>query len=298
MPLNANTNLIINKKDPLKDLKFMQTRYESSPNETAGMNTAELRNNFLMETLFSSNQIHLTYSHYDRMILGGIMPTTETLTLGTFEDLKSEYFLERRELGMINVAGDGKITVDGQEYLLNKLDCLYIGRGAKSITFSSINADNSAKFFILSCPAHKEYPTQLMTKEASTPAQMGAVETANQRTIHKYIHLDGIKSCQLVMGLTVLQNGSVWNTMPSHTHDRRMEVYCYFDVQEGQGVLHLMGQPQETRHLWVSNHQAIISPPWSIHSGCGTTNYSFIWGMAGENQSFADMDFVAINELR
>lgn len=262
------------------------------------MNTAELRNNFLMETLFSANQIHITYSHYDRMILGGVMPTTEILTLGTYEDLKSEYFLERRELGIINVAGDGKITVDGQEYLVKKLDCLYVGRGAKNITFSSINDENSAKFFILSCPAHKVYPTQLMTKEASTPAQMGAVETANQRTIYKYIHLDGIKSCQLVMGLTVLQNGSVWNTMPSHTHDRRMEVYCYFDVQEGQGVLHLMGQPQETRHLWVSNHQAIISPPWSIHSGCGTTNYSFIWGMAGENQSFADMDFVAINELR
>lgn len=262
------------------------------------MNTAELRNNFLMETLFSANQIHLTYSHYDRMILGGVMPTTETLTLGTYEDLKSEYFLERRELGIINVAGDGRITVDGQEYLVNKLDCLYVGRGAKNITFSSLNAENSAKFFVLSCPAHKEYPTQLMTKDASTPAHMGAVETANQRTIYKYIHLDGIRSCQLVMGLTVLQNGSVWNTMPSHTHDRRMEVYCYFDVQEGQGVLHLMGQPQETRHLWVSNHQAIISPPWSIHSGCGTTNYSFIWGMAGENQSFADMDFVAINELK
>lgn len=276
----------------------MQTRYESSPKETAGMNTAELRNNFLMETLFSANQIHLTYSHYDRMILGGAMPTSETVTLGTYEDLKSEYFLERREMGIINVAGDGKITVDGQAYNINKLDCLYIGKGAKEVVFESISAENPAKYFVLSAPAHKEYPTQLMTKDASTPAQMGAVETANQRTIYKYIHLDGIKSCQLVMGLTVLQNGSVWNTMPSHTHDRRMEVYCYFDVQEGQGVLHLMGQPQETRHLWVSNHQAIISPPWSIHSGCGTTNYSFIWGMAGENQSFADMDFVAINELK
>jgi 4-deoxy-L-threo-5-hexosulose-uronate ketol-isomerase len=276
----------------------MQTRYESSPNETAGMNTAELRNNFLMETLFSSNQIHLTYSHYDRMILGGIMPTTETLTLGTFEDLKSEYFLERRELGIINVAGDGKITVDGQEYLVNKLDCLYIGRGAKNITFSSANAENSAKFFVLSCPAHKEYPAQLMTKEASTPAQMGAVETANQRTIYKYIHLDGIKSCQLVMGLTVLQNGSVWNTMPAHVHDRRMEVYFYLDIPENQAVCHFMGEPQETRHIWMNNHQAVISPPWSIHSGSGTSNYTFIWGMAGENLDYADMDVCKINELR
>jgi 4-deoxy-L-threo-5-hexosulose-uronate ketol-isomerase len=276
----------------------MQTRYESSPKETAGMNTAELRNNFLVETLFSANEIHVVYSHYDRMILGGIMPTNESVSLPVYEELKSSFFLERREIGIINVAGDGKIIADGSTYNVNKLDCLYIGKGTKGITFESIDAENPAKFFILSAPAHKEYPTQLMTKEAASPAQMGAVETANQRTIYKYIHLDGIRSCQLVMGLTVLQNGSVWNTMPSHTHDRRMEVYCYFDVQEGQGVLHLMGQPQETRHLWVSNHQAIISPPWSIHSGCGTTNYSFIWGMAGENQSFADMDFVAINELK
>jgi 4-deoxy-L-threo-5-hexosulose-uronate ketol-isomerase len=276
----------------------MQTRYESSPKETAGMNTAELRNNFLVETLFSANEIHVVYSHYDRMILGGIMPTNESVSLPIYEELKSSFFLERREIGIINVAGDGKIIADGSTYNVNKLDCLYIGKGTKGITFESIDAESPAKFFILSAPAHKEYPTQLMTKEAASPAQMGAVETANQRTIYKYIHLDGIRSCQLVMGLTVLQNGSVWNTMPSHTHDRRMEVYCYFDVQEGQGVLHLMGQPQETRHLWVSNHQAIISPPWSIHSGCGTTNYSFIWGMAGENQSFADMDFVAINELK
>ncbi len=276
----------------------MQTRYESSPKETAGMNTAELRNNFLVETLFTANQIRLTYSHYDRMVLGGIMPTSETVSLETYEELKSDFFLERREIGIINVGGDGKVNADGVSYNVNKLDCIYIGKGTKNISFESISAENPAKFFVLSAPAHKEYPTTLMTKDASTPAIMGAVETANQRTIYKYIHLDGIKSCQLVMGLTVLQNGSVWNTMPAHTHDRRMEVYCYFDIQENQGVMHLMGQPQETRHLWVSNHQAIISPPWSVHSGCGTANYSFIWGMAGENQSFADMDFVAINYLK
>lgn len=276
----------------------MQSRYESSPRETASMSTNQLRDNFLIETLFTPNQIHLVYSHYDRMILGGVMPVSEPVTLSNYEDLKAEYFLERREIGIINVGGDGKITVDGENFLINKLDCLYVGKGAQNVVFESADSANPASFFILSAPAHASYPTRLMTKEEAAPASMGAIETANQRVIYKYIHLDGIRSCQLVMGLTVLQKGSVWNTMPSHTHDRRMEVYCYFDVPENHGVLHLMGQPQETRHLWVSNHQAIISPPWSVHSGCGTSNYSFIWGMAGENQSFADMDFIAIPELQ
>lgn len=275
----------------------MQSRYESSPRETAGMSTNQLRDNFLVETLFTPNQIHLVYSHYDRMILGGIMPVSESVTLNNYEDLKADCFLERREIGIINVAGDGKIKVDGESFLINKLDCLYVGKGAQNVVFESVDGANPARYFVLSAPAHATYPTRLMTKEEASPASMGAIETANQRVIYKYIHLDGIRSCQLVMGLTVLQTGSVWNTMPSHTHDRRMEVYCYFDVPENHGVLHLMGQPQETRHLWVSNHQAIISPPWSVHSGCGTSNYSFIWGMAGENQSFADMDFIAIPEL-
>ncbi|RFS14317.1 5-dehydro-4-deoxy-D-glucuronate isomerase [Emticicia sp. C21] len=276
----------------------MQARYESSPKETAGMNTAELRNNFLVETLFTPDQIHIVYSHYDRMILGGIMPKNEAVELGNYDELKSDYFLERREIGIINVAGNGKITVDGEAFNINKLDCLYVGKGAQKVVFESVDSSNPAKYFILSAPSHAAYPTRLMTKEEASPANMGAVETANQRIIYKYIHLDGIRSCQLVMGLTVLQTGSVWNTMPSHTHDRRMEAYCYFDVPENHRVLHLMGQPQETRHLWISNHQAIISPPWSVHSGCGTSNYSFIWGMAGENQSFADMDFIPISELR
>lgn len=276
----------------------MQARYESSPKETAGMNTAELRNNFLVETLFTPDQIHIVYSHYDRMILGGAMPKNEAVELGNYDELKSDYFLERREIGIINIAGDGKITVDGESFNINKLDCLYVGKGTQTVVFESADSNNPAKYFILSAPAHATYPTRLMTKEEASPASMGAVETANQRVIYKYIHLDGIRSCQLVMGLTVLQTGSVWNTMPSHTHDRRMEAYCYFDVPENHGVLHLMGQPQETRHLWISNHQAIISPPWSVHSGCGTSNYSFIWGMAGENQSFADMDFIPISELR
>jgi 4-deoxy-L-threo-5-hexosulose-uronate ketol-isomerase len=275
----------------------MQIRYESSPKETATMNTEALRDNFLVEDLLQSDDITWVYSHYDRMMIGGVMPKRKKITLINLEGLKANFFLERREIGIINVGGKGKITADGTPYEMDKLDCLYIGKGVESVTLTSIKSDTPAQFFLLSAPAHHAYPTQLMTKEQASPANMGAIETANKRTIYKYIHPDGIKSCQLVMGLTVLENGSVWNTMPAHTHDRRMEAYFYFDVPENQGVLHLMGQPQETRHLWVKNHEAIISPPWSIHSGCGTSNYGFIWGMGGENQSFGDMDFVPVKKL-
>ncbi|MEA5428569.1 5-dehydro-4-deoxy-D-glucuronate isomerase [Arcicella lustrica] len=276
----------------------MQSRYESSPKEVAGMNTESLRANFLIEKLFEANQVSLTYTHYDRVITGGVMPVGEAVSLPNYDALKSEYFLERRELGIINVGGDGKITADGEVFLINKLDCLYLGKGVQSVSFESIDANNPAQYFLISSPAHQAYPTRLMKKEEASPVNLGSNLTSNERTIYKYIHLDGIRSCQLVMGLTVLANGSVWNTMPAHTHDRRMEVYCYFDVPQNQAVLHLMGQPQETRHLFVSNHQAIISPPWSVHSGCGTANYSFIWAMAGENQLFTDMDFVEIPSLR
>lgn len=276
----------------------MQSRYESSPKEVAGMNTESLRANFLIEKLFEANQVSLTYTHYDRVITGGVMPVGEAVSLPNYDALKSEYFLERRELGIINVGGDGKITADGEIFLINKLDCLYLGKGVQSVSFESIDANNPAQYFLISSPAHQAYPTRLMKKEEASPVNLGSNLTSNERTIYKYIHLDGIRSCQLVMGLTVLANGSVWNTMPAHTHDRRMEVYCYFDVPQNQAVLHLMGQPQETRHLFVSNHQAIISPPWSVHSGCGTANYSFIWAMAGENQLFTDMDFVEIPSLR
>jgi 4-deoxy-L-threo-5-hexosulose-uronate ketol-isomerase len=276
----------------------MQIRYESSPKETATMNTQALRDNFLIENLLQSDEITWIYSHYDRMMIGGVMPKRKKIVLNNLDGLKSEFFLERREIGIINVGGKGKIVVDGTTYDLDKMDCIYIGRGAQSVVLTSAKSDAPAQFFLLSAPAHHAYPTQLMTKDQASPANMGATETANKRTIYKYIHPDGIKSCQLVMGLTVLENGSVWNTMPPHTHDRRMEAYFYFDIPENQGVLHLMGQPQETRHLWVKNHEAIISPPWSVHSGCGTSNYAFIWGMGGENQSFGDMDFVSIKELR
>ena len=255
----------------------MQIRHESSRKETAQMNTEELRENFLIETLFTPNQIEWVYSHYDRVLTGGAMPLESTITLQTHDALKANYFLERRELGIINVGGKGCVVADGVTFELDKLGCLYLGKGTQNVVFNSQNVETPARFFLLSSPAHHTYPNRTFTKEEASPVNLGAVETANQRTIYKYIHEGGIQSCQLVMGLTVLQTGSVWNTMPAHTHDRRMEAYCYFDVPENHGVLHLMGEPTQTRHLWVANHQAILSPPWSIHSGCGTSSYSFIW---------------------
>jgi len=276
----------------------MEQRYESSPREVERMNTAELRSNFLAEKIFANGKANFVYSHYDRMVMGGVIPTTKAITLGNYDELKSKFFLERREMGIINIGGKGTITADGKSYKLDKLSCLYLGRGVKKVSFKSNTKKTSAKFFIFSAPAHTEYPTTLYTKEEALPFTLGASETSNHRTIYKYIHGDGIKSCQVVMGLTVLQEGSVWNTMPAHTHDRRSEVYLYFDVPKNQGVMHFMGQPQETRHLWVQNHQAIISPPWSIHAGSGTASYSFIWAMAGENQDFADMDFIELKMIR
>jgi 4-deoxy-L-threo-5-hexosulose-uronate ketol-isomerase len=277
----------------------MQIKHEVSRRETSTMNSSEIRENFLVEKLFEANQINLVYTHYDRVIAGGVMPSTESVILPTYNALKADYFLERREIGIINVSdGDGEVIADNQTFTVRKLDCVYLGKGTKNVEFRSLNSENPARFFVLSAPAHKDYPNKLMTRENASPVDLGTVETANQRTIYKYIHLDGLRSCQLVMGLTVLKTGSVWNTMPSHVHDRRMEVYCYFDVPQNHAVCHLMGEPTDTKHIWVHNHQAIISPPWSIHSGCGTSNYSFIWGMAGENQVFTDMDAVAIDELR
>jgi len=261
------------------------------------MNTAQLREAFLIQNLFEEGKASFIYTHYDRMVVGGILPTS-AITLSNYDALKSTFFLERRELGIINVGGEGTITADGTSYTLNKLDCVYLSRGTKEVTFYSDDVTQPAKYFLLSAPAHQSYPNRLMKSSEATPAAMGSAETSNERTIYKYIHEDGIKSCQLVMGLTLLKNGSVWNTMPAHTHNRRVEVYLYFDVKEDQRVLHFMGEPQETRHMVIANEEAVISAPWSIHSGCGTSNYSFIWGMAGENQSFSDMDFVEIKNLK
>lgn len=276
----------------------MIQRYHNSQKEVKGMNTSELREQFLIEDLMTEGEIKFTYSHYDRIIIGGAVPTKTSLALENFPMLRAEYFLERREMGVINVGGEGSITVDGEKYSLSKKDCLYISRGSKSISFDSVDAGKPAEFYILSAPAHKEYPTTLMKEADATPVVLGSAETSNHRTIHKYIYADGIQSCQLVMGLTTLTTGSVWNTMPSHVHDRRMEAYFYFDLASDQTIVHLMGEPQETRHLMVHNNQAIISPPWSIHSGCGTSSYSFIWGMGGENQDYGDMDALKITDLK
>lgn len=276
----------------------MQIYQAISQREAQGFNTEQLRENFLIESIFQNNEITMYYTHYDRVVLGGVMPINSAITLPTYDNLKSDYFLERREIGIINVGGDGEILVDGETFSLSKLDALYIAKGSKSVTFKSVASENPAQYFLLSAPAHHTYETRKMSKEEATPVNLGSSETANERTIYKYIHRDGIQSCQVVMGLTVLKSGSIWNTMPAHVHDRRMEAYLYFDLNADHRVFHLMGQPQETRHIVVANHQAVLSPPWSIHSGAGTTNYSFIWAMAGENLDFTDMDFAPIAELR
>lgn len=276
----------------------MEVRFQNSPKETAAMNTEELRQNFLVQGLLTADRVKLVYSHYDRVIIGGAMPVGSTLSLETHPELRADYFLERRELGVINVGGEGTVDVDGQAFTLNKLDCVYAGKGVKSVRFSSKDGANPALFYLLSAPAHQSHPTRKLTKEEAQPSSLGDGATANRRTIYKYIHADGIRSAQLVMGLTVLDEGSVWNTMPSHTHTRRMEAYFYFDVKEEHRVFHLMGQPQETRHLLVANLEAIVSPPWSIHSGCGTAAYGFIWGMAGENYTYTDMDPAPLKDLR
>ena len=276
----------------------MEIRFQSSPREVKGMNTQELRENFLVQQLMQANNIQLVYSHFDRVIVGGVMPVNSPVQLPNEPELRADYFLERREIGIINVGGAGKVVADGVEYVLEKLDALYLGKGTRSVNFSSHAADQPAKYFLLSAPAHHTYPNRRMQKEEATPVHLGEKATSNERTIYKYIHQDGIQSCQLVMGLTVLKEGSVWNSVPPHTHTRRMEVYFYFDIPDAHRVFHLMGEPQETRHIVMANHEAVISPPWSVHCGPGTTNYGFIWGMAGENYTFTDMDPVPIASMQ
>ncbi len=276
----------------------MQIRFEHSPKEVSRMTTAELREAFLMDSLVKEDELTCIYSHYDRLITGGVKPVKQSVPLHLHEELRAEYFLERRELGIINVAGDGTVIADGVSYELPKQACLYLGKGTKEVTFQSNDAAIPAVFFLLSSPAHQQYENRLMLKEDASPVNLGSQETANKRTVYKYIHLDGIRSCQLVMGLTVLDQGSVWNSIPPHTHTRRTEVYFYFDVPEDQRVFHFMGEPQETRHIVMNNYDAVVSPPWSVHCGSGTANYGFIWGMAGENQVYSDMDPVAVSEMK
>lgn len=276
----------------------MQIRFQNSPAETKQMTTEQLRENFLVQHLVQDDTIQLVYSHYDRVIIGGVKPVNKTIALPNHPELKADYFLQRRELGIINVGGAGTVVADGKEYAINKMDCIYLGKETKEVKFKSWHKKDPAVLYLLSAPAHHKYPNKLMTKEKASPVNLGDASTSNKRTIYKYIHLDGIKSCQLVMGLTVLENGSVWNSVPPHTHTRRMEVYFYFDVPAEHRVFHFMGQPQETRHLVMANHEAAISAPWSMHFGCGTSNYGFIWGMAGENQVFTDMDPAPVADLK
>lgn len=276
----------------------MKILHAVHPGDFKSYQTEKIRQNFLMDDLAKADQLNCVYTHYDRMIVGVAHPVAQSLALPNYPNLKADYFLERREIGIINVAGDGEITVDGEIHQLKKLDCLYIGKGAKDISFSSKDQQNAAVFYILSAPAHQTYSTVLMPIDDAVKVVAGDSATANHRTINKYIHADGIQSCQLVMGLTILHGGSVWNTMPPHVHDRRMEAYFYFDIPQGQRVFHYMGEEQETRHILVDNYGAVVSPPWSIHSGVGTASYSFIWGMAGENLDYTDMDAISITGIR
>lgn len=276
----------------------MDTRYAVSKKEYSRMNTEELRENFLVQNIFEADKINLTYSHVDRIIAGGATPVNKTLVLEAGEELGAKYFCERRELGIINIAGDGEIVADGTVYPMKKYDCLYLGRGTKEISLKSLDKNSPAHFYINSTPAHMEYPSKHIPLEKAIHLELGSQKDCNRRTINKYILPGNCASCQLTMGLTILEEGSNWNTMPTHTHERRMEVYLYFDIPEGNVVFHMMGNPQETRHIVMQNNEAVISPSWSIHSGVGTKNYTFIWGMCGENQEFDDMQGVKATDLR
>lgn len=276
----------------------IQVRHTTNPVDFKNYTTQRIREEFLMEKMFVPDQFHFVYSHYDRMIVGGIKPVGQLHKLPTYDELRSDYFLERRELGILNIGGDGFVMVEDELFTLQKRDCLYVGKGNKTVTFKSLDPEFPAKFILVSTPAHRAVPTAMMKAADASPADMGSPETANTRTIYKYIHADGLESCQLVMGMTSMKYSSVWNTMPPHVHDRRTEIYVYFDLDDAHRVFHFMGEPAETRHLLVANEQAIISPPWSIHAGAGTTSYSFLWAMAGENYVYTDMDTLALSELK
>ena len=276
----------------------MELRTASSPKDVKHYDTARLREEFLIDGLFMPDAIKLVYSHIDRIITGSAVPVTQALTLASGEELHAATFLERRELGVINIGAQGAVIVDGARYTLRNRDGMYIGMGTKEVRFESDDAQNPAKFYLNSAPAHCAYPTVLIKPEDCAKVELGSLEESNHRTICKYILPGQVQSCQLVMGMTSLKPGSVWNTMPCHTHDRRMEVYLYFDIPENAVVFHYMGEPTETRHIVMRNQQAVISPSWSIHSASGTRAYTFIWGMVGENQAFDDMDAVAMQTLR
>lgn len=277
----------------------MDMRYPIHPSQIERMNSTELREQFHISDLFVADSLSLTYTHIDRVIVGGATPVSKPVELGSNPfDPVADHFLDRREIGIINIGGAGSITVDGATFAMAKRDGLYIGRNTQSVTFESADGDNPAKFYLFSAPAHAEYPTVHLKIDDAEPLHLGDPLNSNKRTIYKYIHPDGAQSCQVVMGMTLLEPGNMWNTMPAHLHARRMEVYCYFDIDDENVVFHLMGDPSETRHVVMRDGEAVISPSWSIHAGMGTGSYTFIWAMAGENQSFADMDAVAMAGLQ
>lgn len=280
----------------------MDIRYSANQKDFKRYTTEETRNEFLIENLYVANEVVAVYSHVDRMVTLGCMPTTETVSIDKgidiWKNFGTSYFLERREIGIFNIGGAGTIVADGEEFKMGYKDCLYITKGTKEVTFSSADASNPAKFYMVSAPAHKSCKTTFIPIEKAAKKPLGAMETANKRVINQFIHPDVLETCQLSMGMTILDAGSVWNTMPSHTHERRMEIYMYFEIPENNVVFHMMGEGNETRHIVMQNEQAVISPSWSIHSGAGTSNYTFVWAMGGENQAFDDMDNIPTTELR
>lgn len=273
-------------------------RYASHPRDFQSYNTQRIRDEFLISDLFIKDEINMIYSMYDRFIVGGALPDTRSLKLETIDPLKADYFLHRREMGVINVGGEGIISVDGRKFNIKNKEALYIGMGDKDVTFESVNYSHPALFYINSAPAHRACEDKHVTLADAQVVEAGAAETANARTINKLLVNQVLDSCQLQMGMTILKTGSVWNTMPPHVHSRRMEAYFYFEVPENQAVCHFMGQPHETRPIWMKNHEAVLSPSWSIHAAAGTSNYVFIWGMAGENLDYGDMDMTRIDDIK
>ena len=280
----------------------MDIRYSAHPRDVKRYTTQELRREFLIENLYQPDHVVAVYSHVDRMVTLGCMPVKETVSIDkgidVWANFGTQYFLERREVGMFNIGGAGTVTVDGTVYELGYKDCLYITMGAKEVLFASKDESKPAKFYMVSAPAHRSYETRLLKLADAAKKPLGDAATSNKRVINQFIHPDVLKTCQLSMGMTVLESGSVWNTMPAHTHERRMEVYMYFEVPEDQVVFHMMGQGQETRHIVTKNEQAVISPSWSVHAGAGTASYTFIWAMGGENQAFDDMDTIPTTQLK
>ena len=276
----------------------MEIRNSVHPEDAKHYTTEKMREEFLVQGLFKEDEIKLVYSHIDRIITGGIKPVSKGLKLEAGKEIGADYFLARREMGVINIGGAGTVEVDGEKYQLNNRDGIYVGLGNQEIIFSSEDSTKPAKFYLNSAPAHKKYPNKKINIKEAKPQEAGSEENSNKRTIYKYLHPDVLDTCQLLMGMTLLEPQNVWNTMPCHTHERRMEVYFYFDIEGDNVVWHLMGEPEETRHLVVRNEEAVISPSYSIHSGVGTGNYTFIWGMVGENQTFSDMDHVAMEDLK